>query len=322
MVIIMEKKLAIGVDIGGTSIKGAAITSEGKVLDVFSMPVIKGDSQEKVVNDLIKVINDYLKQHQYGKDNILGIGLGIPGSIDTSTGVVTYSNNLCWNELPIQDMVQKGTGLPVRIINDANAATYGEAKFGAGKKYKNLIMLTLGTGIGGGIIINGELYEGNLGKGAELGHVIMKLDGEQCSCGRKGCFEAYASATALIRQTKAAMEKDKASKMWEIAGSLDNVNGKTAFDGMRAGDETAKKVCDQYIEYVACGIVDIINTFQPEFVCIGGGISKEKDNLRIPIEQYVDKYRFGKTAKKKTAIKIAQLGNDAGIIGAAFLGLK
>ena len=322
MVIIMEKKLAIGVDIGGTSIKGAAITSEGKVLDVFSMPVIKGDSQEKVVNDLIKVINDYLKEHQYDKDNILGIGLGIPGSIDTSIGVVTYSNNLCWNKLPIQEMVQKGTGLPVRIINDANAATYGEAKFGAGRKYKNLIMLTLGTGIGGGIIINGELYEGNLGKGAELGHVIMKLDGEQCSCGRKGCFEAYASATALIRDTKKMMELHPESKLGEVAHKLGKIDARVAFEAERLGDECGHILVENYVKYLSEGLMNYFNIFRPEAVVLSGGVANEGEYLLSRVREYCQREHYGYGGTPKVDIITSELGYDSGKIGAAALFFK
>ena len=312
----------IGVDLGGTNIATAVINEKFEIIGKGGVSTNCPRPAEEIAKDIAKSIELAVEDAGVSMDEINSVGIGSPGAVNAEEGVIEFAGNLGFDNVPLAKLVEKYCGKKCFVENDANAAAYGEYIAGAGRGSKNFIAVTLGTGVGGGIIIDGKIFSGWNSFGAELGHTTLIMNGEPCTCGRNGCFEAYASATALIRQTKAAMEKDKASKMWEIAGSLDNVNGKTAFDGMRAGDETAKKVCDQYIEYVACGIVDIINTFQPEFVCIGGGISKEKDNLRIPIEQYVDKYRFGKTAKKKTAIKIAQLGNDAGIIGAAFLGLK
>ncbi len=312
----------IGVDLGGTNIATAVINENYEIIGKGGVPTNCPRPAEEIAKDIAKSIDLAIADAGVSKDEINSVGIGSPGAVNAEEGVIEFAGNLGFENVPLAKLVEKYSGKKCFVENDANAAAYGEYIAGAGKGSKNFIAVTLGTGVGGGIIIDGKIFSGWNSFGAELGHTTLIMNGEPCTCGRKGCFEAYASATALIRQTKAAMEQDKNSKMWEIAGSLDKVNGKTAFDGMRAGDETAKKVCDQYIEYIACGIVDIINTFQPEFVCIGGGISKEKDNLRIPIEKYVDKYRFGKTAKKKTAIKIAQLGNDAGIIGAAFLGLK
>ena len=309
------KNIAIGIDIGGTSIKGAAVTKEGKVLDVFTLDVHRGDSQEKTIQDLIEVLNKYLKEHDYNKDNVLGIGIGIPGVIDTQTGYVSYSNNLQWYDLPIKEMMEKATGLQVRIINDANAATYGEAKFGAGKKYKNLLMITLGTGVGGGIIIDGKIYEGNHGKGAELGHNVIVIDGEQCTCGRKGCLEAYASATALIRDTKRMMEKHKDSLMWEDK----NVGGRTAFNYAKKGDKYAQEVVDNYVKYLGEGLLNFFNTFRPEAVLLSGGIANERENLTSRLEKYVSERKYGFESTPKVDILIAELGYDAGKIGAAAL---
>lgn len=312
----------IGVDLGGTNIATAVINEKFEIIGKGGVPTNCPRPAEEIAKDIAKSIDLAIADAGVSKDEIKSVGIGSPGAVNAEEGIIEFAGNLGFENVSLAELVEKYSGKKCFVENDANAAAYGEYIAGAGRGSKNFIAVTLGTGVGGGIIIDGKIFSGWNSFGAELGHTTLIMNGEPCTCGRKGCFEAYASATALIRQTKVAMEKDKDSKMWEIAGSIENVNGKTAFDGMRAGDETATKVCEQYIEYVACGIVDIINTFQPEFVCIGGGISKEKDNLRIPIEKYVDKYRFGKTAKKKTAIKIAQLGNDAGIIGAAFLGLK
>lgn len=312
----------IGVDLGGTNIATAVIDEKFKIIEKVSIPTNAPRPGKKIAKDIAKSVEMAIEKAGISYDEVNSIGIGSPGAVDAESGVIEFAGNLGFDHVPLVEYVEKFTGKKCFVENDANAAAYGELIAGAGRGSKNFVAVTLGTGVGGGIIIDGKIFSGWNSFGAELGHINLVMDGQPCTCGRNGCWEAYASATALIRQTKAAMQNDKSSKMWEIAGSLENVNGKTAFDGMRAGDETATKVCKKYIEYVACGIVDVINIFQPEFVCIGGGISKEKDNLLIPINEYVNKYKFGKTAKKQTEIKIAELGNDAGIIGAAFLGLN
>ena len=315
----MEKKIAIGVDIGGTSIKGGAVTSDGKVLDIFSMPVDKSATQEETINSLIEVINKYLKEHNYNKDNVLGIGLGVPGCIDTENGVVTYSNNLNWYELPISKMIREGTGLPVRITNDANAATLGEAKFGAGKRYKNLLMFTLGTGIGGGIIIDGKLYEGHMGKGAELGHTVIVMDGEPCTCGRKGCFEVYASATALVRETKKMMEEHKDSKLWDITSKLGKVDARAAFIADREGDPYGHILVENYVKYLSEGLMNYFNIFRPEAICLSGGVANEGDYLISRVKKYCEERDYGYKGTPKVEILKSEIGYDSGKIGAASL---
>lgn len=312
----------IGVDLGGTNIATAVINGKFEIIGKASIPTNAPRPGEEIAKDIAKSVELAVQNAGIFMNEVNSIGIGSPGAVDSENGVIEFAGNLGFDQVPLVDYVEKYTGKKCFVENDANAAAYGELIAGAGRGSKNFVAITLGTGIGGGVIINGKIFSGWNSFGAELGHINLEMNGEPCTCGRNGCWEAYASATALIRQTKVAMENDKSSKMWDIAGSIDNVNGKTAFDGMRAGDKTATEVCNKYIEYVACGIVDVINIFQPEFVCIGGGISKEKENLRKPVEEYANKYRFGKTAKKKTEIKIAELGNDAGIIGAAFLGLN
>ena len=193
--------IAIGIDIGGMSIKGAAVDSIGKVYETFSMPFIKGEPGEVTIRKLAETVRDYISMCKL-EGKIVGIGIGSPGTLDVKNGIVEYANNLGWNQLPVADLMREVLPYPVRLTNDANAAALGEAKYGAGKEYQNIIMLTLGTGVGGGIILNSKLYEGNQGKAGELGHVVVGVDGEQCTCGRKGCLETYASATALIRETK------------------------------------------------------------------------------------------------------------------------
>ena len=311
--------IAIGIDIGGTSIKGAGITKEGKVLKVFSMPVIKGDSQDATINKLIEAINNYIKEQGFKKEEILGIGLGVPGVMDTKAGVITYSNNLQWYDLPIVDLIEKGTGLKVKITNDANAAALGEAKYGAGKKYKNIIMITLGTGVGGGIIIDGKIFEGNLGKGAELGHSVLVLDGEQCSCGRKGCFEAYASATALIRDTKRAMDKNKKSKCWEISEKLGKVDARVAFEAERAGDEVGHQLVENYVKYLGEGCLNYFNIFRPEALILSGGIANEGEYLLSRLRKYFEDRNYGFQGTPKVDLLVSELGYDSGKIGAGAL---
>ena len=311
--------IAIGIDIGGTSIKGAGITKEGKVLEVFSLPVEKGEKQEVTINKLIDAINKYIKEQGFNKEEILGIGLGVPGVMDTKAGVITYSNNLQWYELPIVEMIEKGTGLKVKITNDANAAALGEAKYGAGKKYKNIIMITLGTGVGGGIIIDGKIFEGNLGKGAELGHSVLVLDGEQCSCGRKGCFEAYASATALIRDTKRAMDKNKKSKCWEISEKLGKVDARVAFEAERAGDEVGHQLVENYVKYLGEGCLNYFNIFRPEALILSGGIANEGEYLLSRLRKYFEDRNYGFQGTPKVDLLVSELGYDSGKIGAGAL---
>ena len=247
--------------------------------------------------------------------------MGSPGSVNPEKGEICYSANLGFANTKLGKMLEDRLGKRVFLENDANAAAYGEMIAGAGKGTKDFIAITLGTGVGGGVIMDGKMLTGSNFAGGELGHIVIVKDGAHCSCGRDGCWEAYASATGLIRETREAMQKDKQSKMWEIAGgSLDNVNGRTAFQGKKAGDETAKRVVKEYCDYVACGLTNIINIFQPDMVCIGGGISKEGEILAAPVREYVERERFSKNVDKQTIIKTAQLGNNAGIIGAAFIG--
>jgi len=248
------------------------------------------------------------------------VGIGTPGSINPKTGIVTYSNNLGFYDLPLGDMLKERLGVDLFLENDANAAAYGEYIAGAGRGTKNFIAVTLGTGVGGGIIIDGKLYSGSNYAGGELGHTVIQMNGEACTCGRLGCYEAYASATALIRQTKQAMIRFPESSMWQLCdGKLDNASGKTAFNAMRNGDEAGKAVVDNYIGYVAVGLANIINTFQPDVICIGGGISKEGETLIAPIREIISGENYARNIPAKTVIKAADLGNDAGIIGAAFL---
>ncbi len=309
----------LGIDLGGTNIATGVVDENYKIVGTGKIKTNTGRSADEIADDMAKSVYMAIEDAKIDKSEIVAIGIGSPGAIDPQNGVVGFAANLGFNNVPLCKMLKDRTGFDFYIENDANAAAYGELIAGAGKGKKDFIAITLGTGVGGGIIIDGKIYSGFNHGGGELGHTVIVHEGEQCTCGRRGCWEAYASATALIRQTKFAMIRDKRTAMWEIAGTLENVNGRTAFDGMRKGDKTAAAVVDKYIEYVSEGIIDMINIFQPEVLCIGGGISKEGDNLLIPIRKYADERSFTRNFADRTEIKIAQLGNDAGIIGAAFL---
>ena len=310
--------VAIGIDIGGTSIKGAAVYDNGKMLDVFSLPVIKGEPGEVTIEKLIDLVENYIK-YQGIADEIVGIGIGIPGLLDIEKGVVVMSNNLKWEDLPIAAMFKARLPYPVRIANDANVAAYGEAIYGAGKGVPYVIMLTLGTGVGGGIVLDGELYEGNLGQGAELGHTVVQYGGRECTCQRKGCLERYASATALVFDTKEAMDKHPESLMHKIVAEHGKIDGRIAFMAARQGDPAGLAVVEQYIYYLSEGILNYCNIFRPNIVILSGGIANEGDYLFDRINTYIAKERYGFPRSPAVKVVPAKLGYDSGKIGAAAL---
>ena len=310
--------IAIGIDIGGMSIKGAAVDSNGRVYETFAMPFIKGEPGEVTIRKLAETVKEYIASFGL-EDKIVGIGIGSPGTLDIKNGVVEYANNLGWNNLPVARLMNKFLPYPVRLTNDANAAALGEAKYGAGEEYNNIIMLTLGTGVGGGIIINGKLYEGNLGKGGELGHMVVQVDGELCTCGRKGCLEAYASASALIRDTKRAMLANEQSLMWAVCPDIDMVGGKVPFEAAKQGDQTAIEVLDNYIKYLGEGILNYCNIFRPEVVVLSGGIANAGDYLFSRVNQYIKDRNYGYKMTPEVKVLPAELGYDSGKIGAAAL---
>lgn len=311
--------IALGIDIGGTSIKGASINEQGQILDRFSLRVEKANSPEKTIGELADIVNNFLKSHQY-KEPISGIGVGVPGIVDFDLGVVLSSPNLpTWEGFNIKEFLQKKTNLPVILNNDANVAALGESIFGSGKKYQNMIMITLGTGVGGGIIIDKKIYDGNKHLGAELGHMVIELNGRQCGCGRKGCFEAYASATALIRDTKEAMEKNPNSELHRVYEELKDVSARNAFVAARRGDEVANGVVDNYVMYLCEGLLNYCNIFRPEAIILSGGVANEGEYLLNRIKEYLKEREYGMHLSPKVEVDIASLGYDSGKIGAACL---
>ncbi|MGN1421809.1 MAG: ROK family protein [Oscillospiraceae bacterium] len=309
----------IGIDLGGTNIKVGLVDEEYNIIAKATAKTDLPRPAEAICGSIVETVWEVLNQAKVTIGEVNSIGIGTPGTANRNSGIVLYSCNLGFKNTDLRSIIKGKLGKEVYVENDANAAAFGEVLAGAGKGYKDVVVVTLGTGVGGGIIIDGKIYTGFNFCGAELGHTVIHYGGRQCGCGRRGCFEAYSSATALINMTKEGMEADPNSKMWEIAGSLDGVDGKTAFDGWRAGDAAASAVVDMYIEYLGCGLTNIVNTFQPEMLLIGGGICKEGENLTKPLEKILARDSYCIDPERSTKLDIAKLGNDAGIIGAAYL---
>lgn len=311
----------IGIDLGGTNIAGGVVTETGKILSKGSIPTGHGRSAKQIADDMAELAFQVAEKAGIAWEEVCSVGMGVPGTANKETGIVEFANNLGFYDEPIVKLMEERLcGKTILFDNDANAAAWGEYVAGSGKGTKNMIAVTLGTGVGGGIILNGELYEGINYAAGELGHFVIALDGKECNCGRRGCYEAYASATALIEQTKDAMKNHPDSALWKLVeGDLERTEGKTVFDALQLGDETAKQVFDQYISYVGVGLVDLINIFQPELICIGGGISKAGEILLKPLREKIEQESYTRTAKHQTRLTIASLDNDAGIIGAALL---
>ena len=286
----------IGIDLGGMSAKAGILNKEGVVLHFDRCETDAKDSPEKTAENLANLAEKIIKHIGVSKEEIIAIGIGSPGIIDSQNGTVVRWSNFGWENVPLAELIQTLTGIPVYVTNDANAAALGEAQFGSGKNYHNSVMLTLGTGVGGGIIIEGKLEEGFCSAGGELGHMTIHKKGIRCTCGRKGCFECYASATALKRETRKAMKRDPKSLMWKLAKSLDEISGRTAFLAADKGDETAKEVVKNYIADLGDGIVNIVNLLRPQVVILGGGVSNEGDNLIIPLKKYVEQNVYGNAA--------------------------
>lgn len=311
----------LGIDLGGTNIVAGVVDDTYRLIATAQCKTNAPRPADDIIADMARVSREAVKNAGLTMEDIDGVGVGCPGACNLDTGVVERAENIDFINEPVQEKLQKLLDKPVRIENDANAAAYGEMLAGAAKGTRHAVCITLGTGVGGGAIADGRIVEGHNFAGGEFGHTVIVMDGEPCACGRRGCWEAYASATALIRQTKAAMQQHKDSVMWTLSDNGSRVNGRTAFDAMRAGDEAGKQVVDQYIRYLACGLTDMVNLFQPEVLCVGGGISREGETLLAPVRELIAKEQFAQTTASKTRICAAELGNDAGIIGAAFIGV-
>ena len=317
----IKMKYYVGIDLGGTNIVAGVVDENYNIISKASTKTNCPRPEKEIADDMAKMALQAVKNANLEISDIEWIGIGTPGIANSATGIIERANNLGFVNTPMVKYIKETIDKPVFIENDANAAAYGEFVAGAAKEARNAICVTLGTGVGAGIIIDGKIYSGSNYAGAEIGHTVIEVDGAECSCGRKGCFEAYSSATGLIRMSKEAMEKNPDSIMNKMAQEKGGkVTARTSFDAMRAGDKSAKEVVNKYIKYLAAGITNTINIFQPDILCIGGGVCNEGDPLLLPVHALVEKEDFAKNSEKRTEIVIAKLGNDAGIIGAAFLG--
>ncbi|MEE1013025.1 MAG: ROK family protein [Clostridia bacterium] len=307
----------IGIDLGGTNIAVGLVDDTPKVVAQSSRPTQASRPYQEIVRDMAELCEEVMHAGGVTIQDIQGIGVGSPGAIDSKKGEVVYANNLGWYNVPLVAELKKYfPNVPVAVENDANAAAYGEYVVNGGDA-DTFVFVTLGTGVGGGIVLNKKIYRGFNGAGGEIGHFTLVHDGEPCTCGNPGCWEAYASVTALIRQTQAAIEQEPEGLMAQKAKEHGSVSGRTSFEAAKEGDAAGQKVVDTYLKYVADGINSMINIFQPEVLVIGGGISREGDYLLDPIKEHIKKYTYCADISM-TELKIATLFNDAGIIGAAF----
>lgn len=313
-------KYYAGIDLGGTYIKCGIVSSDGKLVIKDKIPTGSQRHHTEIIEDMAELVKNLSKKADVTVD---AVGIGSPGTVDSKNGIIVYSNNIDWKNVPLCEIIEDILKIPVFITNDANAAALGESYMGAGKDYDSIVLVTLGTGVGGGIVLNGKLYEGGYSAGAEIGHTLIRMNGEKCTCGRRGCLEAYASATALINRTRAAMLRHPDSIMWSLCGgNIDNADGKTPFDAMKSGDRAAKKVVKDYIRYLSEGITDFCNVFRPDAVLIGGGVCAQGETLLKPIRKFVESHIFGGVEYAPVKILTATLGNDAGIYGAVRLAMN
>lgn len=311
----------MGIDLGGTSAKFGIVDENNNIVLKHTIPTLAERGFEAIVKDLAQASLATLAMAKLGLDDLEFIGIGVPSSVNPYNKKIVFANNLDWSDVDFITEFNKTLNIKVYIANDADCAAYGEVLAGAARNADNAIMLTLGTGVGSGMIIDGKIYLGGNGFGCEFGHSILKMGGEPCTCGRKGCIEAYASVTALIRDSRVAVEKNSNSMMLSMVnGDLSKIEGKTSFDAAELGDETAKEVVNQYIEYLAESVASIINALRPKTIILGGGVSNQKEKLLIPLISRLEELVYGVQFIGLPNIVVAELGNDAGIIGAAMLG--
>ena len=314
---------SIGIDLGGTNIAAGIVDENSKIIIKDSVPTGRTRSFDEILADMVELLRKLLKDAGIDESEVLSIGIGCPGNVDMKNKSVLYANNIpSFNNAPIgKELKRHFENMDIYVENDANAAAYGEYIAGAAKDNKDIIAITLGTGVGGGIIIDGKIYGGVNYAGAEFGHMVIEPGGVPCSCGRCGCWEQYASVTALISQTEEKIKKYPDSKIHEMIKKDGKISGRTAFDAMRSGDIAGKEIVDDFIRHIAVGTINLINIFQPEKIVIGGGISKEGDTILVPLKKFIDNEEYARDMENlsRTKVVMAELGNDAGIIGAAML---
>lgn len=314
----------IGVDVGGTNIACGIVDDD---CNIIARSKVKTNEQGRentpeykdVLEEIKSAVRIACDEAGISPSAAHSIGIGCPGTCNNDSGIVEYSNNLGFLNVPLRRDMEEEFKIPVYLDNDANAAAFGEFVAGAAKGANSTVVITLGTGVGSGIVIDGKIYRGANFAGGEIGHTVIVMDGLPCTCGRRGCFEAYSSATGLVRMTTQASELNPESLMTKMIREDGKVSARTAYKAMKEGDPVGKAVTEQYIKYLSCGIANAINTFQPDILCIGGGVCNEGDTLLIPLKAAVAEQIYSKHSAKNTDIVICKLGNDAGIIGAAML---
>lgn len=310
--------LHLGIDLGGTNIAAAVVGDDGKIVARAGLPTPKNPSPDALADAVARAGLAAIENAGLRASDIADAGLGTPGAVDGAAGRVIYCSTFSLHDAPLGAEVEQRLGLPVRLCNDADAAACGEL-LSLEEGTQSLIMVTYGTGIGGGSILNGRLLTGCNGAASELGHMVIRAGGKPCACGRRGCYERYASATALIERTREAMEASADSALWRVSGGIDGVTGKTAFAAAALGDEAARRVVEGYLSDLACGLVNLVQIFQPERIVLGGGISGAGEALLAPVQEILDREDYARHHKIRTKLSIAARGNDAGLVGAALI---
>lgn len=310
----------MGIDFGGTSIAAGLVDETKTIIDRVSVKTRAPRPIEEMADDMAEMVCTLLARNGLSKADLHFVGVGVPCTANEETGHMEDANNLGFDDVAFVPLLEEKLGLPVRIGNDANAAAWGEYVAGDYPE-SSMLMVTLGTGIGGGIILNRKLWSGYNFAAGEFGHMTLCMDGVPCTCGRRGCFEAYGSASALIAQARHRMAADKNTILWQLCGGDPmRVEAKTVFDGAWAGDAACMALVDRYTDYLAEGIASLINIFQPALVCVGGGVSRAGDKLLTPLRKKTAEKIYSRNAGRNARIVLARLGNDAGILGAALLG--
>lgn len=316
----MEKKYYLGLDVGGTNLCAGVVDSDCNIISKVSIPSGAERSIDEITADFVRVSEMAVAKSGLTVNDIESWGIGMPSCVNKKTNLLVHANCFGWHNVPIYSYLEGKLPLPVKIENDANCAALGEARAGAAKGVDNVVMLTLGTGVGGGIILNGQIFAGADSMGAELGHTKLVYDGELCTCGQKGCLEAYCSSTALIRDTRRGLDSGVASMISEMCGGdKDRIDAKIIFDAKAAGDAFATELIDSYIKHLAAGMSSFITIFRPDLIVLGGGVANAGDALFVPLREQLMVSTFGAAEIGLPSVVPAKLGNDAGLIGAAFL---
>lgn len=307
-------KYAFGVDIGGTTVKIGLFDREGCVLEKWEIPTVKDNEGTSILPDVAQSLLNKMKEKGIGPEDLVGIGVGAPGAVDSDGNVVTGAVNIGWKPFNIPRALGAYINVPIKAANDANAAAFGEMWQGGGRGYRNMVAVTLGTGVGGGVISDGNILTGATGGGGEIGHIhINDEETEACGCKNKGCLEQYASATGIVRLARRRLERDDTPSVLRES----TVSAKTVFDAVKAGDKVAVEIAEQFGMYLGKGLANVASVVNPEIFVIGGGVSNAGEILFTFVEPAFQKYAFQACRGAKFAL--AKLGNDAGIYGAAGL---